>query len=244
LTFTSLSYAGHDATFRYLQIELGTLQAGYPNNRLLSEIPENKAFRTEVWYPLKLGTFQKHERVDIVKLSHDKWKIQNPETRKKVEFSVSYPGGKLRITKIQPFIPKDTKYFEAPYKKTADTNPRIVKHITDIIISENFEVLIFTIKGDQSLTYKAKKQTSPVGLMLSFPYTTLDIPKRAYNPTKNQIISSIVADEIVEDKTTTSRIFIALKRDTQYNLNPDEAELQIIFQRATAFSKDDKLQKE
>ena len=72
----------------------------------------------------------------------------------------------------------------------------------------------------------------------------MDIPKRAYNPTKNEIISSIVADEIVEDKTTTSRIFIALKRDTQYNLNPDEAELQIIFQRATAISKDDKLQKE
>ncbi|MDX2500545.1 MAG: polysaccharide biosynthesis/export family protein, partial [Deltaproteobacteria bacterium] len=114
LIFASTSYADQDATFRFLQIELGTLQAGYPNNKLLSEIPANKAFRAEVWYPDKLGTFQKHEWVEIVKLDHDKWRIQNPETGKKVEFSTSYAGGKLKIAKIEPPKAKDTTIAEAP----------------------------------------------------------------------------------------------------------------------------------
>ena len=114
LIFTSISYADQDATFRFLQIELGTLQAGYPNNKLLSEIPANKAFRAEVWYPDKLGTFQKHEWVEIVKLDHDIWRIQNPETGKKVEFSTSSAGGKLKIAKIEPPKAKDTTIAEAP----------------------------------------------------------------------------------------------------------------------------------
>ena len=119
LIFASISYAEQNATFRYLQIELGTLKAGHPNDKLLSEIPENKAFKTQVWYPLKLGTFQKHEWVDIVKLSHDKWKIQNPDTGEKVEFSVSYAGGKLKITKTELHIVKDTTIAEAPDEKAA-----------------------------------------------------------------------------------------------------------------------------
>jgi polysaccharide export outer membrane protein len=98
---------------------LGTLQAGYQNNKLLSEIPENKAFRTEVWYPLKLGTFQKHEQVEIVKVSHDKWKVQNPETGEKVEFSVSYAGGKLKITKIESLKVKETTIPETPDEKAS-----------------------------------------------------------------------------------------------------------------------------
>ena len=114
LIFASISYADQDATFRSLQIELGTLQAGYPNNKLLSEIPANKAFRAEVWYPDKLGTFQKHEWVEIVKLDHDKWRIQNPETGKKVEFSTSSAGGKLKIAKIEPPKAQDTTIAEAP----------------------------------------------------------------------------------------------------------------------------------
>jgi polysaccharide export outer membrane protein len=117
LIFASNSYAQNDATFRNLQIELGTLQAGYFNHKLLSEIPENEAFRTEVWYPLKLGTFQKHERVEIVKLSHDKWKIHNPDTGEKIEFSVSYTGGKLKITKTEPLTAKEATVAEAPDEK-------------------------------------------------------------------------------------------------------------------------------
>ena len=119
LIFGSVSYAENDATFRELQIELGTLQAGYINNYMLSEIPENEALRTQMWYPSKLGAFQKYERVEIVKIGNDKWKIQNPKTGGMVEFSVSYESGKLKITKTESYIVKDTTISEST-KRSSD----------------------------------------------------------------------------------------------------------------------------
>jgi hypothetical protein len=134
--------------------------------------------------------------------------------------------------------------FGCASQNASDIKPRITKHITDLSISENSELLIFTIKGDGSLTYKADKQLSPLGVMFIFHDTTLDIPKRVYNPPDNKVISSIVADEIVENQLTISRIFIALKKDTQYELIPDDAELQITFPMVIAVSDDAKPQKE
>jgi polysaccharide export outer membrane protein len=54
-----------------------------------------------------------------MKLSHDKWEIKNPDTGEKVEFSVSYAGGKLKITKTESPIVKDTTIAEAPDEKAA-----------------------------------------------------------------------------------------------------------------------------
>ncbi|MBT8352648.1 MAG: AMIN domain-containing protein [Deltaproteobacteria bacterium] len=130
--------------------------------------------------------------------------------------------------------------FGCTSQKTADMKQHQTKHITDLSVSENSESWIFTIKGDQSLTYTADKQLSPIGVVLIFPATSLDIPKRVYTPPGNEITSSILADEIVEDQTVNSRIFIALKKDTLYELIPDGAELQIIFTKAIAFSNDAK----
>ena len=128
-------------------------------------------------------------------------------------------------------------------QNASDMKPRITKHITDISISENSGLLIFTIKGNQSLSYNADKQLSPIGIMFSFHDTTLDIPRRVYNPPDNEIISSIEVNEIVENQTTISRIFIALKKDTQYDLIPDDAELKITFPKVIAVSKDAKPEK-
>lgn len=114
LVFATISHAENDATFRDLQIKLGTLQAIYFNHYLLSAIPQDKAIKTEVWYPSKLGAFQKHEKVEIVKLSHDKWKIHNPKTGGKVEFLVSYESGDLIITKTESHIVRDTTISETP----------------------------------------------------------------------------------------------------------------------------------
>jgi len=133
--------------------------------------------------------------------------------------------------------------FGCASQNASDMKPRITGHITDISINENFELLIFTIKGDQSLTYKADKQLSPIGIMISFHDTTLDIPKRVYNPPDNEIISSIEVNEIVESQKTISRIFIALKKDTQYDLIPDDAELKIIFPKVIAVLNDAKPEK-
>jgi len=117
------------------------------------------------------------------------------------------------------------------------------KRISDITTKENSESLIFTIKGNQSLTCTAIKQGFPIGIRFDFPDTTMDILKRVYILPGNEIISSIKAEEIVEDKTTTSRLFIALKTDTPYELLPDEAGLQIAFPKVTNHSKDTKPQK-
>lgn len=132
--------------------------------------------------------------------------------------------------------------FGCASQKAADMKHHQTKHITDIIISENSESWIFTIKGDQSLTFTADKQLSPIRIVLNFPATTLDIPKRVYIPPDSEIISSIEANEIIEDKTTTSRIFITLRRDMLYDLIPGETELQITFPKAIALSIDTKPQ--
>ena len=93
LVFAVVSYAENDATFRDLQIKLGTRQAGYFNNKFLSEIPVNEAFKTEVWYPSKLGAFQKHEEVEEVSRSETSSthfrKIKNPRI-----ISIEKPGKK------------------------------------------------------------------------------------------------------------------------------------------------------
>jgi len=124
LIFASISYAENDATFRDLQIALGTLQAGYINNKMLSEIPENEAFKTQMWYPSKLDAFQKYERVEIVKIGNDKWKIQNPKTGGMVEFSVSYESGKLKITKTESYIVKDTEISASPKRSSGELQLR------------------------------------------------------------------------------------------------------------------------
>ena len=116
------------------------------------------------------------------------------------------------------------------------------KHISDIIISEHSESLTVTIKGDQSLIYKADKQLSPIGIVLNFPDTTLDVPNRLYIPPESEIISSIEANQINEERTIKSRIFIALRKDNLYELIPDNTDLNIIFPKAIAFSNDTKLE--
>jgi len=109
--------------------------------------------------------------------------------------------------------------------------------ITEMMISENPDSLIFIVRGNRPLTHMAIKQVDPIGLLFHFPDTTLQMIKRAYIPPDNEIISSITADEIVKDKTTTSRIRITLKIDCLYELIPNETELQIVFPKTTAFLK-------
>jgi len=127
--------------------------------------------------------------------------------------------------------------------KAVDVKPTEFKRITDIIISEDSASLLLTIKGNQSLIYTAIKQVDPAGVLFHFPDTALSITKRVYNPPNNEIIRSIKAAEIVEDKTITSSIFIALKKDTPYALTPAEGGIQISLPKTDARSKAVKPQK-
>jgi hypothetical protein len=86
------------------------------------------------------------------------------------------------------------------------------KLITDIATSETDESTIVNVKGGPTLTYTAIKQVFPLGVLFHFPETGLDNIKEVYYPPQTDIIGSIRATQIEEDGTT-SRIFIALKKD-------------------------------
>jgi type IV pilus assembly protein PilQ len=104
------------------------------------------------------------------------------------------------------------------------------KLITDIITSEDAHSTIVTVKGNDTLTYTAIKQESPLGLLVHFPETALDNIKTVYYPPENDILSSIRATQLEEDGVT-SRIFIALKQDLSYSIKPDDTGLHIYFSK-------------
>ena len=105
------------------------------------------------------------------------------------------------------------------------------KLITDIATSETAESTIVTVKGGPTLTYTAIKQVFPLGVLFHFPETGLDNIKEVYYPPQTDIIGSIRATQI-EENSTTSRVFIALKKDLPYNINPDATGIHISFPKS------------
>ena len=105
------------------------------------------------------------------------------------------------------------------------------KLITDIATSEDAKSTIVTVKGGQNLTYTAIKQVFPLGVLFHFPETALENIKEVYYPPQSEVIGSIRATQVEEDGTT-SRIFIALKKDLPYNITPDEEGIHISFPKS------------
>jgi type IV pilus assembly protein PilQ len=103
------------------------------------------------------------------------------------------------------------------------------KRITDILISKNSGSLIITIQANQPLTYTANKLVLPMGVLLHFPETRLDLDRSIYIPPGNEIISSIKAHESVENKKTRARLFFALKKDAPYTLNGGDKGITVMF---------------
>ena len=134
-------------------------------------------------------------------------------------------------------------FFGCASHQPSDLRDSGPKRITDILISKNSGSLIITIKSNQPLTYTANKLVLPMGLLLYFPETRLDLDRSVYLPPDNEIISSVKAHETVENKKTRSRIFIALKKDAPYTLTGEDAGIKITFPRTAALS-DVKPQKE
>jgi hypothetical protein len=110
------------------------------------------------------------------------------------------------------------------------------RRITDILISKNSGSLVITIKSNQPLTYTANKLVFPMGVLLYFPETRLDLDSSVYMPPDNEIISSVKAREIVENKKTRARIFFALKKDAPYTLTGEDVSIAVTFPIATALS--------
>jgi len=118
--------------------------------------------------------------------------------------------------------------------KGADVKTKGTKRITGITTIVTAESVIVTISGNQPLTYTAIKQVFPMGVLFHFPETALSTDKTVSMAPKNEIIGSVKATELVENKSTTSRIFIAMKTDAPYDLNPQDSGLQVSFPKAVA----------
>jgi type IV pilus assembly protein PilQ len=110
-------------------------------------------------------------------------------------------------------------------------NAAETKLITDIITSENADSVIVTVKGNRPLTYTANKQEFPLGVLFHFPETALDKIKTEYIPPENDTIGFIRATQIEEDGKA-SRLFIALKKDLPYEIEPDGPGLLISFSKS------------
>ena len=104
------------------------------------------------------------------------------------------------------------------------------KLITDITTSEDAQSTIVTVKGNDTLTYTAIKQKLPLGLLIHFPETALDNIETVYYPPENDTLNSIRATQI-EEEGVTSRIFISLKQDLSYSIEPDDTGLHIYFSK-------------
>ena len=118
--------------------------------------------------------------------------------------------------------------------KAADVKSAGNKRITGISTKVAADAVIVTINGNQPLTYTAIKQVFPMGVLFHFPGTSLDTVKTVTTAPQNQIVGSVKATELVEDKSTTSRIFIAMKMDAPYDLKPEDDGLLISFPKATS----------
>jgi type IV pilus assembly protein PilQ len=118
--------------------------------------------------------------------------------------------------------------------KAADVKSAGDKRITGISTKVTADSVIVTINGNEPLTYTAIKQVFPMGVLFHFPGTSLDTVKTVTTAPENQIVGSVKATELVEDKSTTSRIFIAMKMDAPYDLKPEDDGLQVSFPKAAS----------
>jgi hypothetical protein len=118
--------------------------------------------------------------------------------------------------------------------KAGDVKATGHKRITAITTRVTADSVIVGIDGNQPLTYTAIKQVFPMGVLFHFPETSLDKVKTVTTPPANEIIGSVKATELAEEKSTTSRIFIAMKSDAPYDLKPQDSGLQVIFPRGTS----------
>jgi hypothetical protein len=116
--------------------------------------------------------------------------------------------------------------------KAADVKAKGAKRITGITTTVTADSVMVTINANQPLTYTAIKQVFPMGVLFHFPETALATDKTVTTPPENEIIASVKASELVENKSTTSRIFIAMKTDAPYDLNPQDSGLQVSFPKA------------
>ena len=109
----------------------------------------------------------------------------------------------------------------------ADVDPSSSLGITSVVLSEETDAVNVRINGTQPLTYTSVKQPVPLGVVLYFPNTRLDLSE-AELPAPISPVTAIHADQ-VDSKSNTSRVEINLASDTPYNVVQDGNVLKIQF---------------
>jgi hypothetical protein len=117
------------------------------------------------------------------------------------------------------------------------------RQIVDIIIDENPDSLILSIRGNQKLTHTEDRQVDSNKIVLYFPATGLDGVRGRFVPPDNEIISSIITTERFENETTNSTVYIALKLNLPYAITPDKDRLLVTFSKKPTFPEKIKPQK-
>ena len=110
------------------------------------------------------------------------------------------------------------------------------RKIVDIFIHENPDSLILGIRGNQKLIHTQDRQVDSKKIVLYFPATGLDSVRGRFVPPNNEIISSIITSERIENETTNSTIYIALKTDSPYAITPDKNGLLVTFSKRPTLS--------
>jgi type IV pilus assembly protein PilQ len=152
--------------------------------------------------------------------------------------------GKKKVARIVVLFILTATFPGCASHKVADVKEEEPGRILHLRINENSESVDITVTGNKYLSYSAFTQNSPKGVLFNFSNTTLKNIKPLYTPSNNEIISSIATNELIDDKTIKSSIFIALKKDASYDVTPLEEGLQISFPKSDEISKDDALPQE
>ena len=119
----------------------------------------------------------------------------------------------------------------------AGLDPSQSMEITSIGLSEEPDSINVVINGIEPLTYTSVKQPLPLGVVLYFPNTRLNVSQTDVPSTGNPV-TSIHAGHI-EAKTNTTRIEILLAADVPYNVVQDGNSLKIQFPKNISESTSD-----
>jgi type IV pilus assembly protein PilQ len=116
----------------------------------------------------------------------------------------------------------------------ADIDPSPSVEITAIGLSDETDATTVVISGTQPLTYTSVKQPLPLGVVLYFPNTRLNVPN-ADVQSAGDPVTSIHAGQI-EANNHTSRIEILMASDAPYNVVQNGTTLHVKFSKKASVS--------
>ena len=111
----------------------------------------------------------------------------------------------------------------------AGVDPSQALVITSVELSETSDSMEVVIDGPDPLTYTSVKQPAPLGVILYFPNTRLNVSQTDMQSSGDPV-TSVHAGQI-EAQQTTTRIEILLSADVPYNVVQNGTSLAVRFDK-------------